>query len=389
MNAARIYLDYNATSPLRVEARDAVSALLACTGNPSSVHAEGRAARARIEEARLVIARVLGTEPQSVIFTSGATEALNLALTPALRDGGPAITDLLVSTGEHSCVLDGHRFPVDRCHRVPLNGDGQVDLPALGRILSGLGGRALVAVHAANNETGVLQPIAEISALVHGSGHLLACDAVQAVGRVPFDLASSGADVAVISGHKLGGLAGAGALAFANRRLHIEAPMVRGGGQERGSRSGTENLCGIVSLAAALAAALAGRGVEQARLGILRERMEVALRRSFPDVVIFGAAVERLANTTAFAIPGVRAETLLIALDLAGVAVSSGSACSSGRVRPSHVLAGMGVDPALAQGALRVSSGWATCEGDVEGFCRTLEKTVRNMRERRTASAVR
>jgi cysteine desulfurase len=248
-------------------------------------------------------------------------------------------------------------------------------------------GRPLVALQGANNETGVLQPVPEAAALVHAKGGLLVCDAVQAVGRRNCDLSRLGADALVISGHKLGGLKGAGALVFASSRLHIERALVRGGGQERGARSGTENVTGIASLAVALRESLAQGDVEQQRLAMLRDCMEAQLQAEVPELVIFGSGVPRIGNTSAFSVPGLGAETLLIALDLAGFALSSGSACSSGKVKPSHVLRAMGVAPDLARCALRVSLGWGSVQEDVERFCETFQKTVRNMRLRRAVPA--
>jgi cysteine desulfurase len=387
MQRSRTYLDYNATAPLRPEVRAAVAAQLDRAGNPSSVHAEGRAARAMLEEARLSVARAFGTEPKCVTFASGGTEALNTVLTPALSDGRAPLGQLLVSSGEHPAVLDGHRFGPDKVRMIPLRPSGLADLDALAALLAGGGPRPLVALQIANNETGVIQPVRAAADLVHAAGGLLVCDAVQGAGRLDCDLKGLGADALVISAHKMGGLKGVGALAFAAPRLHMEGALIRGGGQERGTRSGTENVTGIVAMAAALEASLAGRDAEQARLRELRDGMEAGLADAFPDLVIFGREVERVANTSAFAVPGLGAETLLIALDLAGFAVSSGSACSSGKVKPSHVLAAMGVVPDLARGALRISLGWATVQEDVERFCETFQKTVRNMRLRRAVPA--
>ena len=387
MKASRVYLDYNATALLRPQAREAVVDALDRPGNPSSVHGEGRAARSMVEEARLIVAQALGTEPKCVTFTSGGTEALNAVLSPDLRDGGAPFEQLLVSAGEHVAVLEGHRFDPDHCRIVPLLNDGQIDLGALERLLAERPGRTLVALQAANNETGVIQPVAQAAELVHAAGGLLVCDAVQAVGRLDCRFSILGADAIVMSGHKLGGLKGVGALAFVTPHLHIERPLVRGGGQERGTRSGTENVVGIVSLGAALKASLEGMEAEQERLKSLRNRLEAALLAAVPDLVIFGREAERVANTSAFAVPGLGAETLLISLDLAGMAVSSGSACSSGKVKASHVLAAMGVAPALAKGALRISLGWGSVDEDVERFCETFQKTVRNMRLRRAVPA--
>ncbi len=386
MERMRTYLDYNATAPLRPEARDAVIGALEKVGNPSSVHGEGRTARALLEEARLVVAESFGTEPKCVTFTSGGTEALNLVLTLGLRDGGAPLTHLLMGAGEHAAVLEGHRFALEAASSLPLTPEGTLDLATLRERLASIDGRALVALQAANNETGVIQPVREAAEIVHEFGGLLVCDAVQAAGRIDCDLRQLGADALVISGHKLGAMKGVGALVFAAPKLHIEGALVRGGGQERGTRSGTENVVGIASLGAALAASLTDYQAEQDRLAGLRDQMEATLRSGVEGLQVFGRG-PRVGNTSAFAVPGLGAETLLIALDLAGFALSSGSACSSGKVKPSHVLAAMGVAPDLSKGALRVSLGWQSVQQDVERFCGTFEKTVRNMRLRRAVPA--
>ena len=378
----RIYLDYNATAPLRPQARDAMVQALDLPGNPSSVHGEGRAARRMIDEARGQVATALGADPRYVTFTSGGTEAANLVLSPSLRDGAGRVTDLIVSAGEHPCVLEGHRFSAERVHRASVDAQGRLDLAALEALLARVGGRVLLALQAANNETGVIQPVAEAAALAHAAGGLLACDAVQALGRMEAGLVALGADAVFVSAHKIGGPKGVGALAFARGDLHIEEALIRGGGQERGMRSGTENPAAIAGFGAA-AAVSSPDGREIARLAKLRDGFEAALAQVFAEVAIFGASAPRLPNTSCFALPGLQAETLLIALDLAGFAVSSGSACSSGKVRPSHVLEAMGVEAGLSKCALRVSLGYATRESDVERFCETFQKTVWTIRERR------
>ena len=351
-------------------------------GNPSSVHGEGRAARRMIDEARGQVAAALGADPRYVTFTSGGTEAANLVLSPSLRDGAGRVTDLIVSAGEHPCVLEGHRFSAERVHRAPVDAQGRLDLAALEALLARVGGRPLLALQAANNETGVIQPVAEAAALAHAAGGLLVCDAVQALGRMEAGLVALGADAVFVSAHKIGGPKGVGALAFARGDLHIEEALIRGGGQERGMRSGTENPAAIAGFGAA-AAVSSPDGHEIARLAKLRDGFEAALAQVFAEVAIFGASAPRLPNTSCFALPGLQAETLLIALDLAGFAVSSGSACSSGKVRPSHVLEAMGVEAGLSKCALRVSLGYATRESDVERFCETFQKTVWTIRERR------
>ena len=384
MMPERIYLDHNATAPLLAVARAAMVAALDLPGNASSVHAEGRAARAAIEQARGQVAALMGVRPRDITFTSGGTEAANLVLSPALSDGGKPLTRLFVAAGEHACVLQGHRFPAEAVTIVPLKADGQIDLAALKSLLAKAEGeRVLLALQVANNETGVIQPVAEAAALIHEAGGLVVCDAVQAAGRIP--LKGLGADALFISAHKIGGPKGMGALAFANIRLHLTgAALVKGGGQEKGLRAGTENIAGIVGFgAAAEAASKAG----MSGLTALRDRLEADVAKRLPDAVFFGQGASRLAQTSAFAVPGVAAETLLIALDLAGFAVSSGSACSSGKVQPSHVLLSMGVEPDLAKGALRVSLGLDNVERDIAAFCEALEKSVRNIRARSDKSA--
>ncbi len=384
MNLDRIYLDYNATAPLLPAARDAMIAAMDLAGNASSVHAEGRAARKVIEQARAEVAQLVGVRPRDITFTSGGTEAANLVLSPALSDGGKPLSRLFVAAGEHACVLQGHRFPEAAVSIVPLLADGQIDLAALKQLLAEAGeARVLLALQVANNETGVIQPVAEAAGLVHEAGGLLVCDAVQGLGRI--DLKGLGADALFVSGHKIGGPKGVGALAFANTKLHMNGgALVKGGGQEKGLRAGTENVSAIAGFgAAAQAADLAAT----AQLASLRNGLEAKVANLFPAAVFFGVGAPRLAQTSAFAVPGVSAETLLIALDLAGVAVSSGSACSSGKVQASHVLLAMGVEPALAKGALRISLGLGHTPRDIEVFCEALEKAIRNIQARSQMSA--
>lgn len=388
MSLERIYLDYNATSPLLPAAREAMVAALDLIGNPSSIHAEGRMARRALETSRAAVAALMGVRVRDVVFTSGGTEAANLLLTPSLGDGGLPIERLFVCAGEHACVLQGHRFGAAQVEVVPTTASGTIDLMALSAMVAAAGpARVMLAIQAANNETGVIQPVGEASAIVHASGGLVVCDAVQGAGRIDISPENLGADAIFLSAHKIGGPKGVAALAFANTRLHIGQALVRGGGQERGVRAGTENVAAIAGFGAAAEWALSQRETEMVRLSALRNALEAGIGAAFPDVVIFGRLTERLAQTSSFAVPGVPAETLLIALDLGGVAVSSGSACSSGKVQPSHVLAAMGVDLDLAKGALRVSFGWASCEKDVQVFCETFEKSVRNIRARQMRSA--
>ncbi len=375
----RIYLDWNATAPLRPAARTAIVAALDQLGNPSSVHAEGRAARHLVERGREQVAALIGAEARNVIFTSGGTEANNLALSPAIHRTGPGerFPRLLVSAIEHPSVLGGGRFAHDSVEEIAVRGAGAVDLADLERRLAAPGrGPALVSIMHANNETGVLQPIAAAADLVHAAGGLLHVDAVQTAGRIACDIKALKADLMTISGHKLGGPQGVGALVKAAEGLHFADPLVKGGGQERGSRAGTENVAAIAGFGAAAKEASGALAAEEPRIAALRERLEAGLRAIAAETVIFGAAIERTPNTTLFAVPGQKAETALIALDLAGIAASSGSACSSGKVTASHVLKAMGVAPALAAGAVRLSLGRNTTETEVEGFLIAWRKVV-------------
>ena len=371
----RIYLDWNATAPLRPQARAAALAALDSSGNPSSVHAEGRAARRLIEEAREKVAALVAAEPRNVVFTSGGTEANMLALTPASGPDGKAPDRLLISALEHPSVLAGGRFAAAAVQRVPATGDGRIDLAALADALAALEGRrALVSLMLANNETGVVQPVSEAARLTHEAGGVLHVDAVQAAGRIPCDINAIGADLLTLSGHKIGAPKGVGAVVRRDAGVPFPAPLIKGGGQERGARAGTENVAGIAAFGAAAAAALVDLGADAGDMRTLRDRLEAGLRSASPDIVVFGAGAERLPNTTLFALNGMKAETAVIAFDLEGVAVSSGAACSSGKVQPSHVLAAMGVPPELARAAVRVSLGPTTTQSEID---RTIQAWIR------------
>jgi cysteine desulfurase len=378
--AERIYLDWNATAPLRPQARAAAAEALGVCGNPSSVHAEGRAVRRRIEEARESVAALVGAEPRNVMFTSGGTEANMMALSPFMGTGPePEPRDcLVISAIEHPSVLAGGRFPRNAIEMVPVTADGRLDLPALGRLLSDLAHRGLrrplVSVMLANNETGVVQPVSQAAALAQAAGALMHVDAVQCGGRISCNINELRADLLTLSGHKIGGPKGVGALIKRDQALHFIDPLIKGGGQERGARAGTENVAGIVGFGAAVTVARHALAEESARMAALRDRLEAGLEARMPAAIVFGAQVERLPNTTLFAVPGIKAETAVIALDLDGIAVSSGAACSSGKVQPSHVLSAMGVARSLAQGAIRVSLGPTTTESEVDGF---LEAWIR------------
>lgn len=399
LTAARAYLDHNATTPARPEVVEAMMRALVLPGNPSSVHGEGRAARGAMEQAREQVARLVGAKASNVVFTSGGTEANATALSPGLMDcdGGrdcvrvPASL-LLHSATEHACVREGHRFPSSAAEALPVDGNGVVDLGWLEERLARFaaehpGARALVSIHLANNETGVVQPVTAAAEIVHRHGGLLHSDAVQAAGKIAVDIAGSGADVLTLSAHKLGGPKGVGAIVFRTGALELADKPLRGGGQERGWRAGTENLPGIVGFGAA--AETAGQVIqgEAARLAGLRDRLERGLQALAPETVIFGAPAQRLPNTSAFATPGLKAEAALIHLDLMGAALSSGSACSSGKVKRSHVLDAMKIDPAMSAGALRASLGWTTCEADIDLFLAAYGKLVAASADRSAKAA--
>lgn len=383
----RAYFDWNATTLLRAEARAALVAALESVGNASSVHSEGRAARRLIEQAREQVAALAGTSAQGVTFTSGATEANMLALTPALEIGGrKAPRDrLFVSAIEHPSVLSGGRFAPETVEILPVTADGVVDLAAMTAAIA-KAERPLVSVMLANNETGVIQPIAEIAEIAHAANGLLHVDAVQGAGRIDCDMTALGADLMSLSAHKLGGPQGVGAL-IRRDDIHIAAPVITGGGQERGLRAGTENVAGIAGFGAACAAAAGARQADAARMTQLRDRFEAGLKAISPQAVIFGQNAARLANTSLFAVAGIKAETAIIAFDLNGIAVSSGSACSSGKVQASSVLAAMAVKPALAGGAVRVSLGWATAEADVDLLLNAWKRVSSSLFKRQADAA--
>jgi cysteine desulfurase len=377
----RIYLDWNATAPLRPAARAAMLAALDQLGNPSSVHAEGRAARHLVETAREQVAALVGADAGNVVFTSGGTEANGLALGPAIERPGDRqpLDRLLVSAIEHPSVASGGRFAREKIEEIPVTSQGIVDLSALEarlRELATAGQRLLVSIMHANNETGVLQPVAAAAAMVHASGGLLHVDAVQTAGRIPCDINALGADLLVISGHKLGGPQGVGALVRSSQALHLADPLIKGGGQERGGRAGTENVAAIAGFGAAAGAAAAALGADGVLVRALRERLEAGLMAVAANTVIFGSGAERLPNTTLFALPGLKAETVLMALDLDGIAASSGSACSSGKVTASRVVKAMGVAPELGIGAVRLSLGRDTTETEIDRFISAWRKLV-------------
>ena len=353
MTRLECYLDYNAGAPLKPAVAAAMAEMRASPGNPSSVHRFGRLARRAVEDARAQVAALVGAAPADVVFTGGGTEANNLALKGCGR------RRLIVSAIEHDSVLRA----APEATRVPVDGDGVVDLAALASALASDDTPAVVSVMLANNETGVIEPAAEVAALAHAHGALFHCDAVQGAGKIPVDVAALDADLASLSAHKLGGPQGVGALVV-RERVALE-PLVCGGRQESGRRAGTENVAGIVGFGVACALAaddLAAAG----RLAELRDEVERRLVAIAPGARVFGAAAGRLPNTTCLTMPGVASETQVMALDLAGVAVSAGAACSSGKVSTSHVLSAMGAGEDEAGSAIRVSLGWSSTGDDVE-----------------------
>ncbi|GGC56805.1 cysteine desulfurase family protein [Chelatococcus reniformis] len=380
----RTYLDYNATSVVRPVVITAIAQALARGGNPSSVHGEGRAARASVEAAREQVAELAGARPQDVVFTSGGTEAANTLLSPGTLVAtapGPAFDRLFVLSTEHACVREGHGFGPTGARLIPVDAHGVADLAWLDTALTDEG-PALVALQVVNNETGVVQPIRAAAELVHARGGLVVADAVQAAGKLPLAMADLGIDALFLSAHKLGGPQGVGAIVLAGDRVRLAQALLRGGGQERGHRAGTHNGPGIAGFGAAAAAAAADLAAEQPRLAALRGQLEDVVRRLAPDAVIFGGQAERVANTSAFAVRGLTAETLLMHFDRAGIALSSGSACSSGKIKRSHVLDAMGIDKELAGGALRASLGWRSSMADVVRFGQVFEKALETLHRR-------
>jgi len=389
MSRARAYLDHNATAPVRPAVAEAVARALMLPGNPSSIHQEGRAARAALEAARGQVAALVGARPGQVVFTSGGTEAANAVLSGALgRRGQPKPTHLLHSATEHPCVAAGHRFPEGAVEELPVDPDGVIDIRILESRLAALADQSvLISVHAANNETGAVQPLAEIVALARTHGRALVhSDAVQAVGKIALDMAALGIDALTLSGHKFAAPKGVGAMILADD-VALDAAFLRGGGQERRQRCGTECLPAIVGLGEAARIAAESLESEGVRLAGLRDRIEAGVLVRAPDAVVFAAGAPRLPNTLSFAVPGLDAPAALIALDLAGVAVSSGSACSSGKVARSATLAAMGVSSELAGGALRVSLGWNTVDEDASRFLDAFERALQPLYKRRGHAA--
>ncbi|MGZ2380365.1 aminotransferase class V-fold PLP-dependent enzyme [Rhizobium leguminosarum] len=382
MAPPRLYLDWNATAPLHPAARAAIMRAIDVFGNPNSVHGEGRAARAAIEGARRKVAALAGTAPGNVVFTSGATEAANLVLTPDFRMGRTPLRlgHLYFSAIEHPAVREGGRFARESMTEIPVTEAGIVDLDALSKLLDAhdkAAGLPMVAVMLVNNETGIVQPVAAAAKMVHAHGGLFVVDAVQAAGRIAIDVEKIDADFMIVSSHKIGGPKGAGALISRGEAL-MPRPLIQGGGQERGHRSGTQNSLALIGFGAAAEAASDELEARNATIGALRERLEAGMREAAADVMIHGEGGERVANTIFFTLPGLKAETGQIAFDLEGVALSAGSACSSGRLGESHVLTAMGRDAKL--GALRISLGFSTTEEDIDRAIAAFAKIANRRR---------
>jgi len=385
----RTYLDYNASAPLLDCARDCMAAFFGSVGNASSVHFEGRDARKKLEAARLQLGKLIEANPANIIFTSGATEAANHVLCPTLRAGGNElnITQLYVSATEHPCVLQGGRFPADQVTTLPVLESGLLDLDGLREAMERhdhAAGAAMVAVQFANNETGILQPVSQIADIVHEHDGFLVVDAVQALGKVPFTMAETGSDFLFLSSHKIGGPQGAGALVLASGNTSPK-PLLCGGGQENYHRGGTENVVAIAGFGAACDWHRENL-TKKPHKSALRDSIEAGLStisleagNEISQPVFFGKGETRLENTTCFSVPGIRAETALVALDLDGVSVSSGSACSSGKVKQSHVLEAMGASKQEMEGALRVSLGWNSDENDAGRFLDAWKTIVGRM----------
>ena len=358
---------------------------------PRLFTAEGRAARALIDDARQSVAALAGAEAKNVVFTSGGTEAIATVLSRGFGQtkAVPGVSVLFVGATEHACVLSGGQFDPSLVSILPVDGDGLINsdiLDAQLRQASTRGHRALVSLQLANNETGVIQPIANLAALVHAHRGLLHVDAVQAAGKIGIDIRSLGADVLTLSAHKFGGPKGVGAIVFADQTTRLARSLFAGGGQERGLRAGTENVAGIAGMGVA-ASLVEGRLAQMIETGRLRDKLEMGIRVRAPEAVFFGAQVLRLPNTICCAISGLPAETALIGFDMDGVAISSGSACSSGKVKASHVLAAMGVDAELSRCAIRISLGWTSTEADVAHCLTALENRLKTLNQKGVLAA--
>ncbi len=365
----RIYLDYNATAPIRPEAAAAVARAMEQPHNASSVHRFGQEGRKLVEDARATVAHLVGAPPAQVIFNSGATEGNNTVLHHFKGER------ILVSAIEHPSVLES----VPDAERIPVTKDGIVDLDALEELLKAEPKPALVSVMLVNNETGAIQPIRDVADLSKKYGALVHCDAAQAAGKIAIDMSALGVDFLTLSAHKIGGPQGVGALVLG--LCGITPTLLQGGGQEKSARAGTENVAGIAGFG--VAAKLAAHDLPRyQQLEPLRSSLELELCKAQQDVVVHSQNVERVAGTSLFSFPGAASETLLMALDLEGIAISNGSACSSGTVKPNHVLKAMRASEDIASSALRVSMGWDTKERYIEEFLKAFEKIVKRITDK-------
>ena len=357
MTAIRSYFDYNATVPTKPQVVEAVAGAMATGGNPSSVHGSGRVARRMVEDARKKVAALVNAKPQEIVFTSGGTEGNNLAIT------GLEPKHILVNSTEHDSVLAVIGSTDAECALLPVDENGLVDLVELKNLLQGKERPVLVSIQHSNNQTGVIQPISEAAAIAHEAGAYFHCDAVQSAGRLNVDFEALDVDLMTLSAHKIGGPQGVGALVV-REGLDL-TPLLWGGGQEQRRRAGTENLASIVGFGKAAELAHEDRK-DMARVASLRDEIERRLTALSPSIMVFGREVDRLANTSCLSMPGVDSETQVMALDLAGVEVSAGAACSAGKVTRSHVLEAMAVDLETSRCAIRISLGWKNTQEDVE-----------------------
>ncbi|MBN9304410.1 MAG: hypothetical protein BGO82_18720 [Devosia sp. 67-54] len=384
MSVGVTYLDHNASAPLLPEARDAIVAALALRGNPSSVHAHGRALRALIDDARAKVATLAGATREQVVFTGSATEAITQAIVGGAR--ALDVGGIVVSAGEHAAVLKAAEATGLPVTTVGLDADGRIRVEEIAAAMAradAFTAKLLVAVHLVNNETGVVQPVDRIEVLVGASPHYLFVDAVQAFGKIGLEFAARAPDMMAVSAHKIGGPAGVGALLMKGHADQVR--LIPGGGQETGRRGGTEAAALIAGFGAA-AAAFPQR-YYAADAAALIDRAEAGIRSLAPDAVIFGAAAERIGNTSNFAVPGLKNAVAMMGLDLMGISVSSGSACSSGKVGPSHVLKAMGVPAGLGEAAMRLSVGWDSTQAGIEAFLEGFNTVLERHRQRRGRAA--
>jgi cysteine desulfurase len=384
MNATGTYLDHNASAPLLPEAREAVLKALEMTGNPSSVHAHGRALRALVDEARGKVAKLAGATREQVVFTGSATEAITQAIVGGARALG--VEGVVVSAGCHTAALKAAEATGLPVTTVGLDENGMIRVEQIAEAMAradSFGAKLLVAVHLVNNETGVIQPVDRIEVLVGTSPHFLFVDAVQALGKIELEFASRAPDMMALSAHKIGGPQGVGGLLMKGHADQVR--LIPGGGQETGRRGGTEAAALIAGFGAATEAFASHYNA--ASPTHLLERAETGLRALASDAVIFGENAERIGNTLNFAIPGVKNSVAMMGLDLRGISISSGSACSSGKVGPSHVLKAMGVPAELSECAMRLSVGWNSTEADIDAFLEGLTEVLNRHRERRTKAA--